>query len=67
MIPVSKHYLCDFLACTNDPDVLLNWAAGIVERVVLLGAPIGIKDESWEAARKVVGVMLLLLFPFFFF
>jgi len=29
-------------------------SAGIVERVVLLGAPIGIKDESWEAARKMV-------------
>ncbi|KAK4361491.1 hypothetical protein RND71_020443 [Anisodus tanguticus] len=28
--------------------------AGLVERVVLLGAPIAIKDENWEAARKVV-------------
>ncbi|KAM7251892.1 hypothetical protein ACFE04_023775 [Oxalis oulophora] len=28
--------------------------AGIIERVVLLGAPIPIKDENWEAARKVV-------------
>lgn len=28
-------------------------AAEIVERVVLLGAPISIKDENWEAARKV--------------
>ncbi|XP_057500776.1 uncharacterized protein LOC130784804 isoform X1 [Actinidia eriantha] len=28
--------------------------AEIVERVVLLGAPIAIKDENWEAARKIV-------------
>ncbi|KAL8477780.1 hypothetical protein ACS0TY_029904 [Phlomoides rotata] len=28
--------------------------AGLVERVVLLGAPIGIKDMNWEATRKVV-------------
>lgn len=29
-------------------------SVGLVERVVLLGAPIPIKDENWEAARKVV-------------
>ncbi|XP_042019878.1 transmembrane and coiled-coil domain-containing protein 4-like isoform X3 [Salvia splendens] len=29
-------------------------SAGLVERVVLLGAPIGIKDMNWEATRKVV-------------
>uniref|UniRef100_A0A803L710 Transmembrane and coiled-coil domain-containing protein 4 n=1 Tax=Chenopodium quinoa TaxID=63459 RepID=A0A803L710_CHEQI len=28
--------------------------ANLVERVVLLGAPIPIKDENWEAVRKVV-------------
>lgn len=28
--------------------------AELVERVVLLGAPIAIKDENWEAARKMV-------------
>ncbi|KAM7262821.1 hypothetical protein ACFE04_000504 [Oxalis oulophora] len=28
--------------------------AGVVERVVLLGAPIPIKDENWDAARKMV-------------
>ncbi|XP_010317700.1 uncharacterized protein [Solanum lycopersicum] len=28
--------------------------SGLVERVVLLGAPIAIKDMDWEAARKVV-------------
>ncbi|XP_004509335.1 uncharacterized protein [Cicer arietinum] len=28
--------------------------AELVERVVLLGAPIPIKDENWEAARKMV-------------
>lgn len=33
-------------------------AAGLVERVVLLGAPISIKDENWEVARKVVGCLL---------
>ncbi|XP_039050193.1 transmembrane and coiled-coil domain-containing protein 4-like [Hibiscus syriacus] len=26
--------------------------AGLVERVVLLGAPVSIKDEKWEDARK---------------
>ncbi|XP_042025195.1 transmembrane and coiled-coil domain-containing protein 4-like isoform X2 [Salvia splendens] len=29
-------------------------SAGLVERVVLLGAPIRIKDMNWEATRKVV-------------
>ncbi|PWA56666.1 hypothetical protein CTI12_AA416220 [Artemisia annua] len=33
--------------------------AGIVERVVLLGAPIAIKDENWEAARRVVSGRLI--------
>jgi len=33
-------------------------AAGLVERVVILGAPISIQDESWEVARKVVGWLL---------
>ncbi|KAL5557936.1 hypothetical protein UlMin_034147 [Ulmus minor] len=28
--------------------------AGLVERVVLLGAPVPIKDENWEDARKMV-------------
>ncbi|XP_059438342.1 uncharacterized protein LOC132171127 isoform X2 [Corylus avellana] len=28
--------------------------AELIERVVLLGAPISIKDENWEAARKMV-------------
>ncbi|KAK7307500.1 hypothetical protein VNO77_40627 [Canavalia gladiata] len=28
--------------------------AELVERVVLLGAPVAIKDENWEAARKMV-------------
>ncbi|KAL5073900.1 hypothetical protein RYX36_012884 [Vicia faba] len=28
--------------------------AGLVERVVLLGAPISIEDEKWEVARKMV-------------
>ncbi|XP_060187893.1 uncharacterized protein LOC132617043 isoform X1 [Lycium barbarum] len=28
--------------------------SGLVERVVLLGAPIAIKDMNWEAARKMV-------------
>lgn len=35
-------YICPFLS-----------AARFVERVVLLGAPISIKDENWETARKV--------------
>ncbi|CAI9110888.1 OLC1v1010980C1 [Oldenlandia corymbosa var. corymbosa] len=29
-------------------------SADLVERVVILGSPIAIKDENWEAARKVV-------------
>ncbi|KAL3525318.1 hypothetical protein ACH5RR_013690 [Cinchona calisaya] len=29
-------------------------SAGLVEQVVLLGAPLAIKDVNWEAARKVV-------------
>ena len=29
-------------------------SAELVERVVLLGAPIPIKDENWEAAREMV-------------
>ncbi|KAJ1421679.1 hypothetical protein SESBI_13634 [Sesbania bispinosa] len=29
--------------------------AGLVERVVFLGAPISIGDENWEIARKMVG------------
>lgn len=28
--------------------------AELVERVVLLGAPVSINNENWEAARKVV-------------
>lgn len=32
---------------------MLTSTAGLVERVVLLGAPISIKDENWEVARKV--------------
>ncbi|XP_065882125.1 uncharacterized protein [Euphorbia lathyris] len=28
--------------------------AGLVERVVLLGAPVSIKDENWEEVRKMV-------------
>jgi len=30
-------------------------AAELVEKVVLLGAPIPIMDENWEATRKVCG------------
>ena len=33
---------------------VLNMAANLVERVVLLGAPVPIKGENWEAARKVI-------------
>ncbi|XP_042756199.1 uncharacterized protein LOC111897468 isoform X2 [Lactuca sativa] len=32
---------------------------GLVERVVLLGAPVAIKDENWEAIRKVVSGRLV--------
>ncbi|TKY75216.1 membrane protein F35D11.3 [Spatholobus suberectus] len=37
------------LQCLADSE-----GAGIVERVVFLGAPIPIRDENWEAARKMV-------------
>jgi len=30
---------------------MLSYVAGIVERVVFLGALISIRDENWEAAR----------------
>lgn len=45
--------------------MLLFWilAAELIERVVLLGAPISIKDENWEAARKVIGFIPLLIAP----
>lgn len=29
---------------------------GLVERVVLLGAPVSVKGERWEAARKVMAM-----------
>ncbi|KAI3699384.1 hypothetical protein L2E82_43656 [Cichorium intybus] len=32
---------------------------GVVERVVLLGAPVAIKDENWEAVRRVVSGRLI--------
>ena len=41
-------YLSEVLFC-------YIFVAGLVERVVLLGAPVSIKDENWEEARKVVG------------
>ncbi|OMO84575.1 hypothetical protein COLO4_21965 [Corchorus olitorius] len=34
--------------------LLKGYQAELVERVVLLGAPISIKGENWEAARKMV-------------
>lgn len=34
------------------------FTAGLVERVVLLGAPVPILNENWEAARKVVTCFL---------
>lgn len=39
-------------------------AAELVERVVLLGAPISIADEKWEAARKVIAKLVFFFFPF---
>jgi hypothetical protein len=41
---------------------MLTSTAGLVERVVLLGAPISIGDENWEVARKVPRTCLNLLF-----
>jgi hypothetical protein len=44
---------------------MLTSTAGLVERVVLLGAPISIGDENWEVARKVPRTCLNLLFIYF--
>lgn len=41
---------------------MLTSTAGLVERVVLLGAPISIKDENWEVARKVPKAFLNFFF-----
>jgi hypothetical protein len=40
--------------------------AEVVERVVLLGAPISIKDQKWEAARKVTEDLCLKAFSLLF-
>jgi len=40
--------------------------AEVVERVVLLGAPISIKDQKWEAARKVTEDLSLKAFSLLF-
>ncbi|KAG5145016.1 hypothetical protein JHK84_030559 [Glycine max] len=45
--PVTLVGSIEFLAETEN-------SAELVERVVLLGLPIAIKDENWEAARKMV-------------
>lgn len=39
---------------------MLTSTAGLVEKVVFLGAPISINDENWKAARKVRGSVKLL-------
>lgn len=42
-------------------------AAELVERVVLLGAPIAIRDENWETVRKVERELILLLITMYCF
>jgi hypothetical protein len=44
--------------CLSEVLCCYIFVAGLVERVVLLGAPVSIKDENWEDARKVVGCIL---------
>nr|POF17171.1 isoform 2 of transmembrane and coiled-coil domain-containing protein 4 [Quercus suber] len=38
----------------GDNDIVHSASSGLVEQVVLLGAPVSIKDENWEEARKMV-------------
>lgn len=42
-------------------------AAELVERVVLLGAPIAIRNEKWETVRKVERELILLLITMYCF
>ncbi|KAL6583237.1 hypothetical protein OROMI_005315 [Orobanche minor] len=50
--PATLLVLTDFI--DSKWTVAVNRASGLVERVVLLGAPIAIQDVNWEATRKVV-------------
>ncbi|KAL6518479.1 hypothetical protein OROGR_018981 [Orobanche gracilis] len=57
--PATLLVLTDFIdskwtVAVNRPVTLSETNAGLVERVVLLGAPIAIQDVNWEATRKVV-------------
>lgn len=61
MITVSFVFLDGLDCCLSDVLFCYMSAAGLVERVVLLGAPISIKDENWEVARKVVDAFYSLL------
>lgn len=45
-------------------NLFFTFSEGIVERVILLGAPIPLKDEDWEDARKVHGLRSLIIFKF---
>lgn len=58
MITVSFVFLDGQDCCLSELLCCYVSAAGLVERVVILGAPISIQDESWEVARKVVGWLL---------
>lgn len=44
---------------------MLTSTAGLVERVVLLGAPISIGDQNWKLARKVPKTSLYFFYLFF--
>jgi hypothetical protein len=59
MITVSFVFLDGLDCCLSEVLFCYMSAAGIVERVVLLGTPISIKDENWEVARKVRSGCLL--------
>ena len=46
---MSWLFLLKRYSCTT----VIDFADGLVERVVLLGAPVAIQGENWGAARKV--------------
>lgn len=50
---VSSDFLTDHVDCLIRNFCFYISAAGLVERVVLLGAPVSIKDEKWDDVRKV--------------
>lgn len=48
-------FVCSCSSCCSigKPDKDNSFAEGLIEKVVLLGAPISSKGDEWESARKV--------------